>query len=100
MPMILLVVLGSINQSKSMPMITLAVVESINQSNSCKGLAGLSGFMWRSMLVYVDLHRSMWVYAEVYTGLCGSTWIYVGLHESLHRSMGVYAEIYMGSAEV
>ena len=37
--MILLVVVGSINQSKSVPMMSLAVVESINQSNF-KGLNG------------------------------------------------------------
>ena len=34
MPIILLVVVGSINQSKSLPMMSFAVVGSINQSDS------------------------------------------------------------------
>ena len=41
MPMILLVVVGSINQPKSVPMMSLPVVRSIKQSSSV-GLCGWS----------------------------------------------------------
>ena len=52
MPMTLLVVVGSINQTKSVPLMSLAEVGSISQSNS----AGLHGSPW---VVYMcSLHRS------------------------------------------
>ena len=64
MPMILLVVVGAINQSKSVPMMSLAVVGTLT-------------------------NQILWVYAGVYTGLCrglcrsirGSTQIYAGAND-------------------
>ena len=48
MPMILLVVVGAISQSKYVPMMSLAVVGTLT-------------------------NQILWVYTEVYVGLCGST---------------------------
>ena len=89
MQVILLVVVGAINQSKYVPMMSLAVVGTISNQN---------------LLVYTGLHGglhgSTWVYTGVYAGLCGSTWgsmqVYVGLHWGLRRSMWGSTRVYMG----
>ena len=73
MQVILLVVVGAINQSKYVPMMSLAVVGTLTN---------------QILLVYT------WVYAGVYMGLCGSTWgstrLYVGVYVGLCRSTWVY----------
>ena len=88
MPMILLVVVGAINQSKSVPMMSLAVLETLT-NQILWVYAGLHGSTQRSTLVYTGLCQSLrgstgrsmqgsvWVYAGVYAGLCG------GLHGGL-----------------
>ena len=92
MPIILLVVVGAINQSKYVPVMSLAVVETL--TNQIFGsmwvymglCGGLHGSMWRSTRVYVGLCRSMqrstWVYVGLRGGLRGSTWVYVGLRRA------------------
>ena len=64
MPMILLVVVGAINQSKSVPMVSLTVVGTLT-NQILWVYAGLCGSTQRSTWVYVE------VYAGVYMGLCG-----------------------------
>ena len=91
--MILLVVMGAINQSKYMLMMSLAVVGTLTNQ-----------ILWVYGGLHGGLHRPIWVYAEVYTGLHGSTqrsmWVYMevymGLCGGLCGSMWVYAEVYMG----
>ena len=67
--MILLVVVGPINQSKYVPMMSLAVVGTLTN---------------QILLVYAALRwglcGSMRVYAGVYAGLCGSMQIYAGVY--------------------
>ena len=58
MPMISLVVVGSINQLKSVPMMSLTVVGSIDQSNS----GGFHGSLW------VVSMGSLWVVSAVLAG--------------------------------
>ena len=93
MPMILLVVVGAIKQSKYVPMMSLAVVGTLTNH-----------ILWVYVEVYAGLrgglHGSMWVYVEVYAGLRGSTWrstwVYVGLHRGLHGSMQRSTLVYVG----
>ena len=91
MTMILLVVVGAINQSKYVAMMSLAVVGTLTNQILCVYMGvymevcvGLHGSMRRSM--QRSMQRSTWVYAslcgvyaEVYAGLCrgirGSTWV-------------------------
>ena len=93
MQVILLVVVGAINQSKYMPMMSLAVVGTLTNQILLVYMgvyAGLCG----------GLHGSTWVYAGVFMGLCGglcgSTWVYAGLHVGLCGSTWVYMGVYMG----
>ena len=94
MPMIFLVVVGAINQSKSVPMMSLAVVETLT-NQILWVYAGLRGSTQRSIWVFTGLCRSlcgstrrsmqgsMWVYVGVYAALCG------GLHGGLCGSMPI-----------
>ena len=82
MQVILLVVVGAINQSKYVPMMSLAVVGTLTN---------------QILLVYMGLCGSMWVYTGVYVGLhgglcgglCGSMRVYVGVYAGLHGSTWV-----------
>ena len=77
MSMILLVVVGAINQSKYVPMMSLAVVGTLTNQ-----------ILWVYSGFYVGVYAGLW-------GLCGglhrSTWgsmhFYVGLCRGLHGSM-------------
>ena len=71
MPMILLVVVGAINQSKYVPMMSLAVVGTLT-------------------------NQILWVYMGVYTGLCVSTQVYAEVYVALRRSTRVSVEVYTG----
>ena len=83
MPMILLVVVGAINQSKSVPMISLVVVGTLTNQ-----------ILW----VYAGLHgstqRSTWVFTGLCQSLHGSTWR--SMQGSMWGSMQVYVGVYMG----
>ena len=99
MQVILLVVVGAINQSKYGPMMSLAVVRTLTNQillvyvGLRGGLHGsMQGSTWVYVGVYVGLCRSTWgstwstwIYAGVYVGLCG------GLRGSMRGSMRVYA---------
>ena len=81
MPMILLVVVGAINQSKYVPMMSLVVLGTLTNQILWVyvGLhGGLCGSMQRSMQVYVGLRgsmrRSMWVYMGLRGSMQRSTW--------------------------
>ena len=104
--MILLVVVGAINQSKYVPMMSLAVVRTLTNQILWvyAGIyVGLRGSTWVYVGLCRGLHGSMRVYAEVYAGLCGSMWIYtevyMGLRRGLHGSMWVYMGL-CGSTQV
>ena len=116
MQVILLVVVGAINQSKYVPMMSLAVVGTLTRFLLVYAgvYAGLCGGLHGSMQVYTGLHgASMWVYGVyvgVYAGLhgglhgglcmglcgglCGSMRIYVSLRGSMRGSTQVYAGVY------
>ena len=117
MPMILLVVVGAINQSKYVPMMSLAVVGTLTNQilwvytglgrgglhgGLCGGLCGSTmqrstcGSTWRSMWVYTGLPGSTRVYVEVYMGLCGSKWVYIGLHGSTWVYAGLHGGLHGG----
>ena len=92
MQVILLVVVGAINQSKYVPMMSLAVVRTLTN---------------HILLVYTvlrrGLHGSTQGSTRVYVGLCGLcrsiqiyAGVYVGLHRSMLGSMRVYTGVYMG----
>ena len=90
MQVILLVVVGAINQSKYVPMMSLAVVGTLTNQillvyvGLCRGLCGS---MWVYMGVYAGLHGDLHGSKQVYAGLCG------GLRGSMWGSMQVYAEL-------
>ena len=82
MPMILLVVVGAINQSKYVPMMSLVVLGTLT-NQILWVYVGLHGGLCGSIKaeVHAGLHGPTWVYAEVYVGLHGST---RGLCRGLH----------------
>ena len=105
------VVVGKINQSKSVPMMSLNVVGNINQSNSrhlcrspwvCVGLHGWSLWVvsmglcgWSLQVSMGGLHRSLQVVSV--GGLCRSPWVSAG---GLHRSPWVVSTGLCGSLQV
>ena len=77
MQVILLVVVGAINQSKYVPMMSLAVVGTLTNQN----LLGLHrGLCWSIRGLRRSMRGSTWVNAGVYAGLHG------GLHGSTQGS--------------
>ena len=84
MPMILLVVVGAINQSKSVPMMSLAVVGTLT-NQILWGYAGLRGSTQRSTRVYARVY--MGLCRGLCRGLCGSVGVYAGLCGGLHGGL-------------
>ena len=90
MQVILLVVVGAINQSKYVPMMSLAVVGTLTNQILLVYL-GLRGGLHGST------RGSTWVYTGVYAGLCrGLRGLCGGLHGSMWGSTQVYAGVYTG----
>ena len=84
MPMILLVVVGAINQSKSVPMMSLAVVETLT-NQILWVYAGLRGSTQRSTWVYMGLCQSL--RGSTWRSMQGSMWVYAGLCGGIHGGL-------------